>query len=163
MGFMDSVSTFTKGLGEKAKGNYDVIALNNKISSIEREMNGIYLNLGRKYYSIHKEDAEEELSSFVDGLKRSEESITELKQMVEDTKAATAAVQLTAPKTERVCPGCGSPVGDELFCAVCGTRQEPVVYEDDSETSGARVFCPNCGSEIDDDSVFCVTCGTKLK
>ncbi len=163
MGFMDNVSTFTKGLGEKAKGNYDVLALNNRISQTEREMNAVYLELGRRYFELHRNDPEEGLAGFVKNLANSEASIAELRQAVEDTKAATAAVQLTNPSVRaggRVCPNCGSPVGDEPFCGVCGTKQEPPA-EEQSEPAG--VFCPNCGSEIEEDSVFCSVCGTKVK
>ena len=125
MGFMDNVSTFTKGLGEKAKGNYDVIALNNRISQAEREMNTVYLELGRRYFELHRDDPEEGLSGFVKNLLNTEQTIAELRQTVEDTKAATAAVQLTNPAAKaagKFCQNCGSPVGDELFCGVCGTK-----------------------------------------
>ncbi len=190
MGFMDSVSTFTKGLGEKAKGNYDVLTLNNKISSSEKEMNKLFGMLGKQYFDLHKDDPEEALAEVVNNIISTEASIEELKKLVEETKTATAAVQLTSPVqndqagnggagvNKKTCMFCGAPIDDDsVFCSVCGKKQEPVVEEpkDNEEEQAAenvteeapqaedtRVFCPNCGTELDDDSVFCSVCGTKV-
>ncbi len=172
MGFMDNVSVFTKGLGEKAKGNYDVLALNNRISSAEKEMNGFFQKLGKEYYKIHQDDPEDALLEFVSELKNTERSIAELKQMVEETKAATSAVQLTGSRQSArndsssglFCPECGSEIDEEtVFCTTCGTKIEHDINSDQvAEEADERRFCPECGSEIDGDYPFCGVCGSRL-
>ena len=125
MSFMDSVAVFTKGLGEKAKGNYDLLALNNKISGSQKEMNNLLSELGRQYFDMHRNDPEDELSDLIEEIMKLESSIEELKKLAEETKTATAAVSLTASSEEKgaVCPKCGSRLDkDSVFCSVCGTR-----------------------------------------
>ena len=130
MSFMDSVTMFTKGLGEKAKGNYDLLNLNNKISGTRKEMNNLFEELGRKYFETHRNDPEDDLSEIVDNIAKLETSVEELMKMAEDTKTATAAVQLklSSEGTGSICPVCGSRLDkDSVFCCVCGTK---VVTED---------------------------------
>ncbi len=133
MKFMDEVSAFTKGVGQKAKGNYDIVAMNNRISSIQKEIRGIYTSLGEAYYALHKKDSEESLKNFVDSIVKLEAQISEVQRQLETTKAATAAVQLKAPQTENE------------------------VYD------GSHGFCANCGASLPEDSIFCVKCGAKVE
>ena len=169
MGFMDNVSAFAQGVGQKAKGNYDVLALNNQLSSLEKELAGIYRQLGENYYDLHNEDPDPKLEATISQITEKREKISELKTSIDDTKAATAAVQLVPPQdtskskgnpsgngfSGKVCSNCGSPIGDELFCGNCGAKQEP-----QDENSEPEKRCIKCGSPIGDE-LFCAKCGAK--
>lgn len=52
MSFMDNVSAFTKGVGQKAKGNYDILTLNNQITNLNKDMVSyildVYLKTSKK-------------------------------------------------------------------------------------------------------------------
>lgn len=133
MGFMDGVSTFTRGVGQKAKGNYDIVTMNNRIVSLQKEIRKICLQIGEKYYTIHKDDPEPELESLVKAIQNLETQITDISRQVENTKAVTAAVQLV--------PSAGTMPSD---------------------ADGGNGFCASCGAPLLKDSVFCVKCGAKV-
>ena len=135
MGFMDSVSTFTKGVGAKAKGNYDVVALTTQISALKKEIASLQTKLGETYYSLHKDAPEEQLKQYVDEIIAKEHTIEVINQQIIQTKEATAAVQLTvAPANTSVavnstlgrkCIKCGAALPDDaIFCPECGTKNE---------------------------------------
>lgn len=131
MGFMDEVSVFAKGVGKKAKGNYDVVAMNTKVSSLRREIQGIYSKIGEQYYAIHKETPDEALRDFVETIKDKETQIAEIQKQIEDTKAATAEIPLKTANSS-----------------------------DDQEADANVKYCINCGAAIPKESSFCTNCGT---
>ena len=165
MGFMDSVSTFTKGVGAKAKGNYDVVALNTQVSACKKEIAALYAKLGETYYNVHRNDPDEVVKSIVDEIIDRENKIAAINDQIVQTKEATAAVQLTnspvaagpANTLGRKCVNCGAALADDaLFCAECGTKNEIVV----APVSSGRT-CSECGAPLEDDAIFCSKCGAK--
>jgi hypothetical protein len=98
MGFMDNVSAFTKGVSQKAKGNYDVFAINNQISNVEREMQQVYQYLGQAYFNLHKDNAEPDLQSYIETIIQKQNQVAELRRTAEATKAQTDAVSLVPPQ-----------------------------------------------------------------
>ena len=84
MGFMDNVSAFTKGVSQKAKGNYDVFAINNQISNVEREMQQVYQYLGQAYFNLHKDNAEPDLQSYIETIIQKQNQVAELRRTAED-------------------------------------------------------------------------------
>lgn len=139
MGFMDDVSAFTKGVGQKAKGNYDVVTMNNKISALQKEIKGIYVQIGEKYYALYKENPEADLKELVDGIKNLEAQISDVQQQIESTKAEMAAVQLRTASPENAiiadgsngfCKSCGAPLlAGSMFCVKCGAKVEDETKE----------------------------------
>lgn len=134
MGFMDEVSVFAKGVGKKAKGNYDVVAMNTKVSSLHREIQGIYPKIGEQYYAIYKEAPDEALKDFVETIKDKEAQIAEIQKQIEDTKEATAEISLKIANSS-----------------------------DDQKVDANIKYCPNCGSAIPADSCFCTYCGAPIE
>lgn len=177
MSFLDNVSKFTSGVAEKTKGNVDVFSLNQQISTIEKEINEVYKQLGIAFYNANKENPDGEFAEFVKTINAKFASIEEIKAEIEKKKAEIAAVQLTTsnetaspaqstqPSTGKVCPNCGNPVADEPFCGNCGTKLEQVVEKEEVQESAedTRVFCKECGTELDAGALFCSTCGTKVE
>lgn len=134
MGFMDDISAFTKGVGQKAKGNYDVVAMNNRVSSLNKEILQIYSQIGKQYYETRREMPDEDFVGLIDRVKQLEEEIEDVKQQIERTKAATAAVSLKATTT----------IDEEVVDASNG-------------------FCESCGAPLPTESIFCIRCGAKIE
>ena len=125
MGFMDSVTSFTKGVGAKAKGNYDVVNLNSQISAIQREIGGLFTAIGERYYNNHKDDPEECFSGMIKEVKDRIAKINSLQQEIENTKEALANVSFSsAQPAVRYCVKCGTPLDmGSVFCVKCGAQQ----------------------------------------
>ncbi len=125
MGFMDSVTSFTKGVGAKAKGNYDVVNLNSQISALQREIGGLFTAIGERYYNNHKDDAEECFSGMIKEVKDRIAKINSLQQEIENTKEALANVSFSsAQPAVRYCVKCGTPLDmGSVFCVKCGAQQ----------------------------------------
>lgn len=133
MKFMEGMSAFTKGVGQKAKGNYDIVTMNSKVSSLIKETRMLYTEIGEVYYHVHKDDSEETLRSMVEKITSMEAEITDIKQQIEETKTDIASVSLSAPLVAEVLTG-----------------------------DGSGGFCEKCGASLLADSLFCVECGAKL-
>lgn len=56
------------------------------------------------------------------------------------------------------CSFCGAKISmDSKFCSVCGNAVK-------QENNFSKVICQNCGAEAEDeDAVYCIICGTKLR
>ena len=192
MGFMDSVTSFTKGVGAKAKGNYDVVSLNAQISSIQREITGLYTSIGERYYETHKDSPEECFSGMIKEVNDRVARINSIQREIESTKEAMASVSFTAAQPSvRYCVKCGTPLElGSVFCVKCGAKQpgadgdsvevpvaEPVMQEspvaetnieafnetaNDVSAVEAEIKCPVCGVSLKAGSAFCTTCGSKL-
>ena len=182
MGFMDNISAFTKGVGAKAKGNYDVVTMNSQINSLKKEINELYRNIGIQYYENYKENPEACFQELVASINEKMDSIEEISKKIEITKEATAAVPLTAQTstneekinvTGRCCIKCGAYLGlEDIFCAGCGTKNEIVTEEKvdekvvetvDKVTEPTVRCCKNCGTTIPEGNLFCSSCGTKYE
>lgn len=133
MGFMDDVSAFTKGVGQKAKGNYDIVTMNNRVSSLQKEITGIYTQIGKQYYASYGETPTDDFKELINEIKKLEEQIADTKQQIENTKVTTASVSFKAT-SENV----------------------------ESAVDGSYGFCSKCGAPLAADSLFCIKCGAKL-
>ena len=128
MSFMDEVSAFTKGVGQKAKGNYDIVNMNSKVSSLTKEIKTLYAQIGEIYYNTHKDDSEEVFYEMIEKIKDLEIQIADVKQQIEEKKKETAAVSLTTDEqagdgSHGFCKNCGAAlIEDSNFCIKCGTK-----------------------------------------
>ena len=70
MGFGESFSAFTKGVGEKVKGNAEVMNLRSQINAEQKQINDLKAVLGGKYYDLYKDTAspEPELQETLDAI-----------------------------------------------------------------------------------------------
>ncbi len=162
MGFMDSVSSFAQGVGQKAKGNYDVLALKNQASSLEKEVSELFKRLGEGYFNKYKDEPEAELAELVSQIIDKQNRIAELKAEAENTKAATAAVQLvpiqeSGPKTFTAIPPIQASSG-----GINPISAQPVpsggINPVPQQAAGRK--CIKCGQVIGDD-LFCGYCGAR--
>lgn len=111
---VETLNNTGKTVSEKTKQGSDIVKANIKISSEERALNDVYLEIGKTYYEKNAENP------CCDTMK-------ELFGMVAEKKASIAALkqQIRTIKGVSVCEACGAenPVENE-FCGKCGAKIE---------------------------------------
>ena len=193
MAFFDKISKAVTETGQKTiaktKEIADTSRLNSLINEEEKNLSSLYCQLGKLYFSIHKEDCKEEFVEMIKAIADAEAKINDCKKQLQDIKGVQCCEKCGAelskdaafcsscgapiPKIETVdpadyvkCGNCGAMVKKGMrFCTACGKPLEPVssvvtVAEDEPETLD-RV-CSICGAKVDDSSIFCTECGNKL-
>lgn len=115
MSFFDTlgkkITDTTHTVVEKTKSSTDTMRLNGQINDEERTINAAYLNIGKKYLELHKEDAEPEFSEYL--------------QTIADSEAKIAGYQEQIRKNKHLmlCANCGAEISETvLFCTKCGVE-----------------------------------------
>lgn len=110
---------------KKTKDLADTAKLNLNISEEERKIETAYEQIGKWYVGKHREDADEEVKTWMDAIAASEAKIKECRENIHQMKGMT------------ICPSCGASVdADAAFCSACGQKMpekpkpEPVKEED---------------------------------
>ncbi|MBP5194887.1 MAG: zinc ribbon domain-containing protein [Lachnospiraceae bacterium] len=139
MGFGESFSAFTKGVGEKVKGNAEVMNLRSQINAEQKQINDLKAVLGGKYYDLYKDTAspEPELQETLDAIRYHEQKAMDLEKQAADVRQNTSSVSLKAQ------PGSG-------------------YGEFKSGSAPGNKFCTQCGAPLVDGQAFCVKCGAKI-
>ena len=114
MGFFDMISETIRATGEdvgkRTRKMTDQTKLKMELSGRESETRRIYQDLGKKYYSAHKNDEEPEYEEIAI-LKKKKEEMKELKG------------QVLKLRKEKLCPKCGHLEKESAaFCSACGTK-----------------------------------------
>lgn len=113
--FGKKVTDIAQNAGKITKEAAEVARLNGKKQSIYQQIEGLYGDLGRKYYSNRKGDLSE-----ADALC---EQIASLKGEIDHLTQ-----QVDKIRKQKRCPGCGQPLtGNAKFCANCGAKLPEVV------------------------------------
>ena len=110
---------------KKTKDLADTAKLNLNISEEERKIDTAYEQIGKWYVEKHREDAEEDVKTWLDAIAVSEARIKECRESIHQMKGVA------------ICPSCGASVdADAAFCSACGQKMpekrkpEPVKGED---------------------------------
>lgn len=157
---------FFKGLGnkisqtsqeaiKKTKEIADTTKLNSEISAEEKKINGIYHDIGQKYFELHSDSPEDEFAELIISIKNSMRRIEEAKEEIRKLKG------------KRKCSECSAEVeGEAPFCPMCGAKlpivEKPVVEETADEEPVEKGLCKSCGVELEEGALFCQSCGTKV-
>ena len=111
---------------KKTKDLADTAKLNLNISEEERKIDTAYEQIGKWYVEKHREDAEEDVKTWLDAIAVSEARIKECRESIHQMKGVA------------ICPSCGASVdADAAFCSACGQKMpekpkpEPDKEEDD--------------------------------
>ena len=115
MGFFDqlteSVSKFTKDIGNKAQEITDTAKLNSKINDANSTIKNTYTAIGEAYYKMHKDDENIEMEEQFQIIRDALETVDECRRQIQKIKGV------------RICPNCGAEVTKgAVFCQSCGTK-----------------------------------------
>lgn len=117
----DTIVNVGKDVTQKAKDVSGIAKLKLDIKSKEEFIKEQYIELGKVYYEMHRDDAAEGQDRF-DLIKEALEEIERMK------------VQILELKGARKCPDCGAEAADTAdYCSVCGAKLTVVVEEDAGE------------------------------
>lgn len=193
MSFFDrlskSVTEASQKTIAKTKELADISRLNTMISEQEKNITNQYIQIGKLYISLHKDNCEEDFAGMIAAIAEAETKILDYKKQIQDIKgvqrcekcgaevpngaAFCSSCGATMPKIQMSessdyvkCENCGADVKKGTrFCTSCGKPMEadtaPVANEPAVEAAAEKT-CSNCGAKVEDDAVFCTVCGTKL-
>lgn len=157
MELIDTIVKTISGVSQttikKGKDVKNIAKLNLTISDEERKIDRNYMEIGRLFYEMHKDDCEKEFAELIVSIDESKEKI---KQCNEEIKELKGIIK---------CPGCDAEImGNLAYCPHCGFKIEQEEPEEErQEESADVVFCKNCGAKLDPEYKFCVKCGTAVE
>lgn len=147
------ISQTSQGAVQKTKDFTEITKLNGQISQLQKEAEEYYTQLGKTYYELHSEDAEQSLAGQVASIKNALQQVDRLNEQIQKIKTA------------KRCLNCGTEIAeDTMFCPNCGTKvpePQPVAQPAPMAQAPAK-FCTNCGAPQAADAAFCSECGTAL-
>ncbi|MBQ5332210.1 MAG: zinc ribbon domain-containing protein [Oscillospiraceae bacterium] len=116
----ETISSTGKAVGEKTKQGTDIVKANLKITAEEKELNDVYLEIGKLYYKNNSENP------CYDQMKELFDKVSEKTALVEDLKNKVRQL-----KGVVMCQNCGAEVDeDNSFCGKCGAKiEKPEIVE----------------------------------
>lgn len=153
MGLLDNVfesvgKTFndaSQTVMNKGKELSDLSKFNSLISEEEKKINGLMMQVGKKYLETYADNAGEEFAELVNEYKASLANIEEYKETVKKLKGI------------KPCPNCGADIAPgALFCPSCGYKMPVPVPE-------GVTICGTCGAHLPAGSKFCTSCGSPVQ
>ena len=167
---------------QKAKEISDVVKFNSMISDEEAKIQDYYVQIGKRYVSVHRQDAEEEFAELMNSIDESERKIAAYKKQVQQAKGVQNCEKCGAEVEVGVafCSSCGAampqiqPIEEEkaIKCDHCGTMVKTgtrfctgcgASIKQTTDQPVAEKICPKCGTKLPADGVYCTECGTKLE
>ena len=140
------ISQTTQSAVKGTKDLADIARLNSQISDEQKLLNSFFMQIGKRFYELYHDSAEENFSSLCASITETMGKITNLRDEIQKIKGI------------KKCPGCGGEIPiTTTFCGTCGydTRKE-------SESTEPSSKCPNCNKELINNVAFCTDCGQKL-
>ncbi|MDO5346010.1 MAG: zinc-ribbon domain-containing protein [Lachnospiraceae bacterium] len=149
MAFLDDWSRKIGHMGQstiqKTKDAAGVARINSQIYEEEKKINNLYLEIGKRYVSLHAEDYEEAMEDPMQDVRAAFARIQEYREQIRQIKGV------------KLCEKCGAEIQEgALFCSNCGNR---IVRP---EKDGAD-RCVKCGAALQPGTLFCTNCGTPVK
>jgi len=150
-----TISSTTQNVVRGTKDLTDIARLNSLISDEQKQIQGLYTQLGKLYYESSQsgKDNHEALSKLCHAIASAYDRIDKYNEEIHQIKGI------------RKCSNCGAEVPvSSVFCGACGTKVEekPEDSEPQPQPEPKR-FCTNCGTELSDGLLFCTTCGQKVE
>ncbi|MBQ5566198.1 MAG: zinc ribbon domain-containing protein [Clostridia bacterium] len=146
MAFLDNIGSRLSALSQEAlsqvKLSTETVRFNSMISDEERQINGLFIEIGKKYFEANKDNPSAEYADIIDRIKDAQTRIGMYKDDIRKVKGM------------KTCPQCGCDVAvNAMYCSNCGAKVP-------ADVSASK--CSACGTELDGSSEYCPTCGAKV-
>jgi len=126
--FGETITAKSKEMADKAKNFTDIASLKGQIVTQENAILRNYREIGREYYTAHKNDECVECQDKFDAIKKAEGIIEELQKKI---------AELSGTKH---CDACNSDVPDDsAFCPKCGAKLENDTFFDEEDAEDVVV------------------------
>ena len=133
MAFLDDLSRKLTQVGQEAASQTKMFAettrINAKISDEERQLNAMFMQLGRNYFDANKDNP---TAAFADTINNIRDAIHRIEVYKSDIRRARGMV---------ACPNCGSEVSSNVqFCSYCGSKMPVQEFVPGDTGQGAAGF-----------------------
>lgn len=109
----EALSNKSKDVVKKAKEMAEIVSLNGQINSQEEIINKTYIEIGKSYYELHKEEADNIYAPQFEIISNAFSKIEELK------------VDISNIKGVQKCPNCSCEISEGVtYCPSCGAKLE---------------------------------------
>ena len=157
MGFFDDISKKLTQVGQEVlnQGTALTDSARNKMrmSELEKQINIIYAELGKRLYPTIKDAPTPEYEEFVNRLNTLTAEYDKLKDDAARASSASSAV---------ACPKCGGMVPmTNAFCNFCGAQMPKAAPA--AAPTMTYLVCPSCGRQLPAGTSFCTGCGTDVR
>lgn len=133
---------------QNTKDFTEVTRLNEQIDEIQKSIESDYLQIGKLYYEIHGNDAEDSFKNLINEIQMGFQNITQINEQIQWIRGI------------KICPNCGAEcLLDSLFCSMCGSKLSEPAGNTETDTK----MCPKCGASLPDGALFCAFCGTRVE
>ncbi|MBQ9833391.1 MAG: hypothetical protein IJO48_06645 [Clostridia bacterium] len=144
------ISDAGHGVAQKTQNLTEIAKLNSRISEKEKQIDALYLEIGKAYYEKNKTDVN---ALNYDKISMVNNLTAEIAQCREDIKQI---------KGVEKCPRCGADVvANSAFCNSCGVQMSHGWKNEQPAAPAVRV-CQNCNQPAKEGDLFCNCCGTRL-
>ena len=167
------ISDTTQSVVEKTKTSTDTLRLNGLISDEERNVQRIYVEIGKKYMELHGADGDPDFAGLMQEYQTSKANMEEYRSQIRRNKHLL------------ICAGCGAEIPETvLYCTRCGAenpvgkrlaeeqrqREEAERAAREADLQAAAVpptepqpeFCARCGQPRTAGAMFCTFCGAQF-
>ena len=121
---------------DKAKEIAEVTKLNNEISAEQKQIDKLYLDIGKLIYEKDKDDPNSVVAEQCQRIMACEKSIADLNNKIQQIKS-----------------------GDQQTANADSVQASPEVP---AQEIPKKKFCPNCGAELPAEGKFCQSCGAPI-
>lgn len=154
MSFFDDFGKKLSKVGQEAAAQTKIFAetakINAKIAEEEKQINNLYLQIGKSFFEANNENPSAEYADLMIGIKDAQARISQYKEQIGTIKGV------------RNCPSCGAEVTNgSAFCNSCGAKM-PDDFTPSVSAAPASVKCPQCGCDVAAGASFCNICGCDL-
>ncbi|MEE1220028.1 MAG: zinc ribbon domain-containing protein [Ruminococcus sp.] len=137
----------------------EVLEISESIAEKSKELDTLYIGLGKAYFEICKDNPDESLSEIAEEIKSTKNSISELEKKLEKLISDTV-VKPCVSETENVQD---TIIEEKAEKVIEDVTQSKASESKQVEITEDKKICKKCGTAAPMEMLFCVECGNKFE